>query len=84
MRGGAEILDHVSVEDTYIDVVDAEHLWVSDQDGLETLRELRLRVGRLWQWVYMMNLTSGGHDNQFGLNFQLSNLTLNILHHLGE
>lgn len=58
MCGGAQILDYVSVEDADIDVVDTEHLWISKQYWLEALWELRLRVGRLRQWVDVMNFTS--------------------------
>lgn len=58
MCGGAQILDYVSVEDADIDVVDSEHLWISKQYWLEALWELRLRVGRLRQWVDVMNFTS--------------------------
>ena len=58
MCGGAQILDYVSVEDADIDVVDTEHLWISKQYWLEALWELRLRVGRLRQWVDVMDFTS--------------------------
>ena len=84
MCGGAKVLNHVRVHHANSDLIDAEHLWVSDQGGLEALRELGLRIGRLWQRVDVVNLASRGHDNKLGLHAQLSKLTLDILHHLGE
>ena len=69
MRRGAQVLDHVSVEHTHNDIVNAEHLRVSDQDRFETWREHCLFVGRLRQRIDVMDFTSGRHDDELGLDF---------------
>ena len=35
VRRRAQVLDHVRIEDADVDVVDAEKLWVADQDVLK-------------------------------------------------
>ena len=47
MRRGAQVFDNVCIDQANIDVIDAEHLRITDQYGLETGREQGWLVGRL-------------------------------------
>ena len=53
----AQVFDHIGVQHTNIDVINAEQLWVADEDRLEAGGEERGFVGRLGQWVNVMDLT---------------------------
>ena len=84
MRRGTQIFNHVSIEQANIDIVDAEHLRVTDQNRLEAGREQRRLVGGLWQWMNVMDLAGRRHDYNLCLNTILVDLTLDILHDLTE
>ena len=84
MRRGTQVFHHVGVEQTNIDIVDAEHLRVANKNGLEAGRKQRCLVRWLRQRVDVMDLTGGRHDDHLCLDTILVDLTLDILHDLTE
>ena len=84
MRLSAQVLDDVCVDNTNVDVVDPEKLWVSEKDWLHSCGELGLSKRSLWHRLDVMDLTSRGNDDDLGLESLLGKLRVNVLHHLGE
>ena len=54
----AEILDNIGVENPKVNIIDSEHLGITEEDWLEASWELGLSIWHLWKGIDMMDFAS--------------------------